>query len=122
MRLLPDFGVCDCHSHVFGPFDRFPLSETRSFTPSESAIETLEKVWTELGIDRAVLVQGSAHGYDNRAMLDAIARAPERRRGVALLPSDASDFHLSELHEAGVRGVRFNWVHHLLGKNSQSER
>lgn len=121
MRLLQSFGVCDCHSHVFGPFDRFPLSDARSFTPQESPIEALESVWSALGVDRAVLVQGSAHGQDNRAMLDAISRAPDVRRGIALVEHCVKDVQLSELHEGGVRGIRFNWVRHLLGKEPQSE-
>lgn len=121
MRLLQQLGVCDCHSHVFGPFGRFPLSDERAFTPMESPIGALEKVWSGLGIDRAVLIQGSAHGQDHRALLDAISRAPEHRRGIALVPLDVSDAQLAELHKAGVRGVRFNWVRHLLGMDPQSE-
>ena len=37
-----------------------------------------------LGFARGVLVQGSAHGSDNSAMLDALARQPGRLRGVAV--------------------------------------
>jgi 2-pyrone-4,6-dicarboxylate lactonase len=124
MRLLQEFGVCDSHSHVYGPFDRFPLADARTFTPPESPISELEAVWSELGIDRAVLVQGSAHGEDHRALVDALSRAPERRRGIALISDSVSSAKLSELHGAGVRGVRFNWVRHLLDKDplSQSSR
>ena len=41
-----------------------------------------------LGIERAVIVQASCHGTDNRAMLDAIKTSGGRYRGVAIL--DAS--------------------------------
>jgi len=37
-----------------------------------------------LDLRRGVLVQGSAHGRDNSAMLDALARQPDRLRGVAV--------------------------------------
>jgi 2-pyrone-4,6-dicarboxylate lactonase len=117
-RMLPDFGVCDCHSHVFGLFDRFPLAAVRSFTPPESPIESLETVWGSHGIDRAVLVQGSAHGTDHSALMAAIARDPEQRRGVATAAWDVTDGELASLDRSGIRAVRFNWVKHLLGKNA----
>jgi 2-pyrone-4,6-dicarboxylate lactonase len=122
MKLLDTFGACDCHSHVFGPFAEFPLSPQRAFDPSESRIEELEKIWDSVGIGRAVLVQGSAHGDDHGGLLAAIARSPKTRRGVALLKSDVTDSILAELHRGGIRAVRFNWIHHLLAKDSRSEQ
>lgn len=107
-------GACDCHSHVFGPFDRYPLAENRAFDPPESPITQLEEIWKPLGITRAVIVQGSAYGNDHRAMLAAIARSPQNRRGVAVLDDDVSERELSELHVHGVRAVRFNWTAHLM--------
>ena len=43
-----------------------------------------------IGFARGVLVQGSAHGRDNSAMLDALARCPDRLRGVAVADADVS--------------------------------
>jgi predicted TIM-barrel fold metal-dependent hydrolase len=122
MKLSTQFGACDCHSHVFGPFEQFPLSAARTFDSPESPIEELEKVWDSIGIDRSVLVQGSTHGDDHRALLAALARSPQTRRGVALLKSDVSAERLAELHDLGVRAVRFNWIRHLLGSDGRSER
>ena len=121
MRLLEQFGVCDCHSHVFGPFREYPLSPKRTFDPPEATIEELEDVWKSVGIDRAVLVQGSAHGNDHAALLAALAYSPESRRGVALLASDVTESELSRLHQCGIRATRFNWTHHLLGSDNRSE-
>jgi len=117
-RMLAAFGVCDCHSHVYGPFDKFPLAKTRTFTPPESPIESLAAVWSGHGIDRAVLIQGSAYGTDHAALVQAIARDPERRRGVATVAWDVTDEDLAFLDRVGVRAVRFNWVKHLLGKSA----
>jgi predicted TIM-barrel fold metal-dependent hydrolase len=78
-------GACDTHCHVFGPYDRFPLSPTRSFTPPEIPFERLRGLHDFLGIERSVLVQASCHGSDNGAMLDAIARSGGRYRGVAIV-------------------------------------
>jgi predicted TIM-barrel fold metal-dependent hydrolase len=113
-------GACDCHSHVFGPFSFFPLSAARTFDPPESPVEALERIWSTVGIDRAVIVQGSAHGGDHSALLHALSRAPERRRGVALLNNEVSDACLTQFHEAGIRAVRFNWVRHLLARGTQT--
>jgi 2-pyrone-4,6-dicarboxylate lactonase len=117
-RMLAAFGVCDCHSHVYGPFDQFPLAKTRTFTPPGSPIESIEAVWSKHGIDRAVLVQGSAYGTDHAALLHAIARDPERRRGVASVAWVVRDEELAHLDRAGIRAIRFNWVKHLLGKSA----
>jgi len=122
MRLLEQFGVCDCHSHVFGPFASFPLSPVRTFDPPESPIENLETVWESVGIDRTILIQGSAHGEDHTALMAAIERSPKTRRGVALLSSDVSDETLTKLEGSGIRAVRFNWIRHLLGRDSRPEQ
>jgi 2-pyrone-4,6-dicarboxylate lactonase len=116
--MLAALGVCDCHSHVYGPFDQFPLAKARTFTPPGSPIELLEAVWSKHGIDRAVLVQGSAYGTDHAALLHAIARDPERRRGVATVAWVVTDEELAHLDRAGIRAIRFNWVKHLIGKSA----
>jgi predicted TIM-barrel fold metal-dependent hydrolase len=48
-------------------------------------------------------------------MLDAIAAAPERLRGVAIVDDRFDEAALQRLHDGGVRGVRFNFVRHLGG-------
>ena len=37
-----------------------------------------------LGFTHGLLVQGNAHGFDNRVLLDALTRYPRRLRGVAI--------------------------------------
>jgi 2-pyrone-4,6-dicarboxylate lactonase len=68
-----------------------------------------------LGISRAVIVQASCHGSDNRAMLDALAWRPEHYRGVAILDGNTPGTDIPVMHRAGVRGARFNFVKHLGG-------
>jgi predicted TIM-barrel fold metal-dependent hydrolase len=108
-------GACDAHCHVFGPADRFPFAPGRRYTPADAPKETLAALHAFLGVERAVIVQASCHGTDNRAMCDAIAAAPERLRGVAVVDDGFTSEDLSALHESGVRGVRFNFVKHLGG-------
>jgi predicted TIM-barrel fold metal-dependent hydrolase len=108
-------GACDAHCHVFGPGDRFPYAPERRYTPPDAPKEKLAALHRHLGLGRAVLVQASCHGRDNRAMLDAIASSGGKWRGVAMVGKDVSDAELQALHAGGVRGVRFNFVQHLGG-------
>jgi len=109
-------GACDAHCHVFGPPEKFPYAEQRPYTPGEAAPrERLARLHAHLGLDRAVIVQATPHGTDNRAMLDAIAHGNGAYRGVALLAEDVSDAELERLHAGGVRAARFNFVRHLGG-------
>lgn len=101
-------GGCDCHVHVFGPFERYPLATARSYTPPPAPLRDLLDRLDAAGIDRAVIVQPSAYGTDNRCMLDALRTAPTRLRGVAVIDGAESDAALAEMHGAGVRGVRLN--------------
>ena len=118
-RRKPQFvlpaGACDAHCHVFGPADRFPYAPGRRYTPDDAPKETLAALHDFLGVERVVIVQASCHATDNRAMLDAIAAAPDRVRGVAVADDDFSTRDFEILHEGGVRGVRFNFVRHLGG-------
>ncbi len=108
-------GTCDAHCHVFGPASMFPYAPGRSYTPEDAPKQALAALHAHLGIDRAVIVQASCHGTDNRAMLDALASAPDRYRGVAIADDTVSDADFAAMHRAGVRGVRFNFVKHLGG-------
>lgn len=101
-------GAWDCHIHAIGDPARFPLAANRSYTPALVPIEDYVALMDRLGIARAVLVQPSIYGTDNRAMMDALARHPDRFRGVAVVDATVTDDALDELHAHGVRGVRAN--------------
>jgi 2-pyrone-4,6-dicarboxylate lactonase len=101
-------GACDCHCHVFGPAARFPYAEPRSYTPDDAPLEAYLAMLGRLGFDRGVLVQPSAYGRDNGAMLDALTREPARLRGVAVGGAELTPATLKQGHAAGVRGLRVN--------------
>ncbi|GLH81998.1 2-pyrone-4,6-dicarboxylate hydrolase [Bradyrhizobium sp. SSBR45G] len=108
-------GACDAHCHVFGPFDRFPLPDDRSFTPPEAPAAALRRLHDRLGFDRAVIVHSQGHGRDHRPLLDALAADRDRTRGVAVLGPDVAAEDVARLDAAGVCGVRFNFLAHLGG-------
>jgi len=107
--------ACDAHCHVFGPAHVFPFAENRAYTPPDSGIDQFEALQERLGLSRAVFVQASCHGTDNSAMVDAIGHGNGRYAGVAMIDESFSDADVGRLHEAGVRGTRFNFVAHLGG-------
>jgi 2-pyrone-4,6-dicarboxylate lactonase len=111
----PPPGACDAHCHVFGPAARFPFSDDRTYTPPDSGIDLFERLQHRLGLSRAVFVQASCHGTDNRAMVDAHERGEGRYAGVAMIHDGFTDSEIADLHDAGVRGTRFNFVAHLGG-------
>ncbi|BDU19221.1 amidohydrolase family protein [Dyella sp. GSA-30] len=107
--------ACDAHCHVFGPAERFPYADDRSYTPPDAPFEHLVALHDFLGFQRGVIVQASCHGTDNTAMIDAIGRGNGRYRGIAIVDDHIDGNGLDALHEGGVRGVRFNFVKHLGG-------
>src|SRR5712691_5746873 len=98
-KYAPRRGACDAHCHVFGPAATFPYAPGRRYTPPDSPKEKLRALHGHLGLARAVLVQASCHGADNRAMLDAIAWSRKFEsggawRGVAIVGDDATEHEL----------------------------
>lgn len=114
-RFAPPDLACDAHCHVFGPADRFPYAVTRTYTPEDKPKEALAALHRSLGLGRAVIVQASCHGTDNRAMVDALRSDPARYRGVAMIDDATPDAELHDMHAAGVRGIRFNFIKALGG-------
>src|SRR5882762_8025077 len=104
----PPPNACDTHAHVFGPATRFPYAADRSYTPPDAPLEKYLAMLDTLGFARGALVQGSAHGRDNGAMLDAIVRHPERLRGVAVADAATPAAELRRWAALGVRALRFN--------------
>ena len=115
-RLHAAAGACDAHCHIFGPAARFPFAADRTYTPPDAGFEQFVRLQERLGLTRAVFVQASCHGTDNSAMVDALSPWPRalRRRGDdrrLVRPTR----EIGALHDAGVRGARFNFVAHLGG-------
>jgi 2-pyrone-4,6-dicarboxylate lactonase len=107
-RIKPPPGSWDTHAHIFGPSDKFPYTAGRGYTPPDAPAENFIALLDRLGMARGVAVQGNAHGYDNRVLLDALARFPDRLRGVAITDTRVAPSTLREWHDLGMRGLRFH--------------
>lgn len=106
-------GSCDAHAHLFGPAERYPYQPDRSYTPPDAARASYIALLKTFGFDRAVFVQPSVYGTDNRLMLDTLERARDTGcaiswRGIAVVDHTVSDETLETMDALGVRGVRIN--------------
>lgn len=99
--------ACDSHTHVI-PESGWSLVPDATYTPAAAPAATHLSMLDALGLDRGVVVQPSIFGTDNKAVVEAIARAPGRLRGVAVVDSGIADNELQTLHSQGIRGARFN--------------
>jgi 2-pyrone-4,6-dicarboxylate lactonase len=60
-RVIPA-GACDCHAHIYGPFDQFPFGRSAPFQPPLAPAKALEGLWEAFGVERAVLIQAARTG------------------------------------------------------------
>lgn len=118
-RLPP--GAIDAHCHVFGPGAVFPYAPERKYTPCDASKEQLCALRDHLGFARNVIVQATCHGADNRALVDALEHSNGLARGVVTVRRSVTDRELLQLHAAGVRGVRFNFVKRLVDFTPRDE-
>ncbi len=105
-RLTPPTGSIDCHMHLYD--SRIPAAPGATLLPADASLEDYRKLQQRLGIRRMVIVTPSTYGTDNRVMLDGLLRSRGDARGVAVVSNGITDAELAELHQAGVRGIRFN--------------
>jgi 2-pyrone-4,6-dicarboxylate lactonase len=106
-------GAVDAHCHVFGPGNVFPYAPERKYTPCDASKEQLFALRDHLGFYKNVIVQATCHGSDNRALVDALKASNGKAKGVATVNRKVTDAELQEMHAAGVRGTRFNFVKRL---------
>ena len=99
-------GATNCHAHVIGPDDLFPLDDNRPFAHPEAPAETLFAMQDFYGLDRLVLIQSLAHGNDHSAAAAAIAMRPENTCGVAFAKKNASVAEFKKLAKQGFVAAR----------------
>ncbi|MBI2771268.1 MAG: amidohydrolase family protein [Burkholderiales bacterium] len=114
-------GSVDAHCHVFGPGNEFPFAPERKYTPCDASKAQLFALRDHLGFDKNVIVQATCHGADNSALVDALKHSGNRARGVVTIKRSVTDQQLQDMHAAGVRGVRFNFVKRLVDFTPKDE-
>lgn len=106
-KLVAPPGAADCHLHIYGPRNKYPLAPTCPLIPPHGSVEAYRAVQAQLGLERAVIVQPAAYGLDNRCTMDAVAELGSRARGVVVVNERVSDRELEELTVRGACGIRF---------------
>jgi predicted TIM-barrel fold metal-dependent hydrolase len=105
----------DCHNHVIDP-QRFPYAEDTPYRPAGQEVATAEhllRVMDTFNVRYALLVgTNSGYGADSRCLLDAIATANGRFKGIAVVENDVSVAELERLKSRGIIGIAFNPTFH----------
>jgi predicted TIM-barrel fold metal-dependent hydrolase len=110
-RPLPPLS-CDCHLHIFGNPAAFPDRHPNPVHKSlEATWEDALRMHRAMGFGRGVFVQPANYMTDHSYLKEALARVPRGSyRATGIVDDSVSDGELLRLHEAGMRGVRFNFV------------
>lgn len=109
-RLIAVERGADCHAHVFCG-ERFPFAEKTIYRPhpvqAGNAYQFLSLLDAH-GFTHGLIVGANPYGLDSRCMLDAIAEARGRLKGIALVSPDSTEREIAELSGKGVVGCRIN--------------
>lgn len=105
-RFFPPPLACDTHHHIYDR--RFPAHPTATLLPEDASVADYRLLQRRLGLERNVIVQPSTYGTDNRLLVQSLREFGPASRGVAVVVDSVTDRELRDLHDAGVRGIRFN--------------
>ncbi|BCW62844.1 amidohydrolase family protein [Arthrobacter sp. StoSoilB22] len=98
----------DAHMHIYDPV-RFPYPFPGATPPPRATVADYRLLQERTGTKRTVVVTPSNYGTDNRCTLEAIGQLGLRSaRGIAVIDDSFSTAQLQDLHQAGIRGIRFN--------------
>ncbi|MFI1463709.1 amidohydrolase family protein [Nocardia carnea] len=96
----------DAHVHIIDP--RFPLIENEGYLPEPYTIADYRRRMSRFEVAGGAVVSASFQANDQSYLRAALAELGPGWVGVTRLDLDASDSEILDLHEAGVRAVRFN--------------
>lgn len=109
MRVEDKAVIIDSHLHVWSDdTERYPFVRTPR---RPGSVELLLQTMDDAGVDKAVIVQPSNYGHDNRYVADCLRRYPGRFAAIGLIDvkaPDAPDQLERLVREDGFNGVRFH--------------
>lgn len=98
-------GAVDTQTHMYLP--GYPPAKGASHVPEGTPSPAdYRRVMSWLGVERVVVTQGNAHGFDNSNLLACLAAMGGIARGVAVITGETSDAEMLRLTEAGIVGAR----------------
>jgi predicted TIM-barrel fold metal-dependent hydrolase len=107
-KLKAPENACDCHHHLYD--SRYPVDPKGIQFHGDALAEDYRALQHRLGIARQVIVTPSPYGTDNRITLNALAEFGPQARAVVVVDDTISNADLRQMHEQGVRGIRFSFA------------
>lgn len=98
--------VFDTHLHIINP--AHPLQENNGYMPGPFTVSDYLQRIEGFNIRGGSVVSGSFQGFDQGYLIDALKELGPNYVGVTQIPIETEDDRISELHQAGIRAVRFN--------------
>jgi predicted TIM-barrel fold metal-dependent hydrolase len=101
--------ACDCHTHLYGDPQKFPLSPEHLYTPEPEGMQPadMSALHRALHIERVVIVTPSVYGPNNNsATLYGMKARGANARGMAVVNDKTPDSDFDSMYRAGFRGAR----------------
>ena len=98
----------DCHFHIYD--SSFPIAPYATLKPPPASVDDYHALQRRIGTTRCVVILPSTYGTDNSHYLALLPQlgGKERARMVGVVNTSVTDQELRQMHDAGVRGIRFN--------------
>jgi D-galactarolactone isomerase len=98
----------DCHFHIYD--ESFPIAPYATLKPPPASVQDYRALQRRIGTTRCVLILPSTYGTDNQHYLALLPElgGKDRARMVGVVNTSVTDAELRQMHDAGVRGIRFN--------------
>ncbi|MGE6516530.1 amidohydrolase family protein [Lysinibacillus sphaericus] len=98
--------IFDAHLHIINP--AFPLYENQGFMPEPFTADFYLRTVNSVDVVGGAIVSGSFQKFDQSYLIDAMQKLGKYFVGVTQLPFDTTDEAILDLHQKGVRALRFN--------------
>ena len=98
--------IFDAHFHIIDP--DYPLIPNQGFLPEAFTVSDYQQRTEGLNIQGGAVVSGSFQGFDQEYLKNALQQLGDNFVGVTQIPAILSDQEILDLHQSGVRAVRFN--------------
>ncbi len=98
--------IFDAHFHIIN-FD-FPITENQGYVPPSYVVDDYQKETATYNIVGGAIVSGSFQGFDQAYLVNALEKMGSSFCGVTQLPFSVTDDKIMDLHNKGVRALRFN--------------
>ena len=106
MYLYKDIRIFDAHFHIIDP--RFALVENNGYLPNNFTCNEYLSQLEGVNLIGGAVISGSFQGYDQNYLKAALKELGPAYVGVIQVSPNIFDDEILDLHELGVRAIRFN--------------